>query len=129
MNQQTKTAIQSAEQDLEKDKQEALKKQIYDYLKGELDAVEGIESQMRKLNEQKKAHEENIKNLKQGNLKAIEERNKSFGWTVQGQLSVTPFIGYSQIAAQASSQSSYAFYTNNVAGTTITTSNGKLFVF
>lgn len=122
MNQQTKTAIQSAEQDLEKDKQDALKKQIYDYLKGEIDAVEGIESQMRKLNEQKKAHEENIKNIKQGNLKAIEERNKSFGWNLT--VSNTWPFNTTQFLPQG-----YTFYSQNVAGLSVKSTSGRLTVF
>lgn len=126
MNPQIKTAIQAAEMDLEKNRKEALKKQIYDYLKSELDAIESIEQQQRKLNEQKKAHEENIKNIKQGNLKAIEERNKSFGWN---------FTSYPQFSYSTSSNLNYttfagsAFYSNYVAGQTIPTGSGRLVIF
>lgn len=121
MTQIEKTAIQQAEKQLEQERNEKLQEEIYDYLKGELEAIDSIEQKISKLKTEKVAHEENIKNIKQGNLEAIEKRRQSFVYT------------YPAIRPPCFTTGGWtngtAFYTNNVAGITITTSSGKTTIF
>lgn len=115
------TAIKSAEERLEKERKEKLQEEIYDYLKGELEAIDSIEQKLSKLKTEKIAHEENIKNIKQGNLEAIEKRRQSFTYTyMPAAITADGWATYS---------TSTAFYNNNVAGITVTTSNGKTTIF
>lgn len=121
-----KTAIQQAEKQLEQERAEKLKNEIYSYLKGELEAIDSIDGKIRKLSEEKRAHEENVKNLKQGNLKAIEERRKNYNWTItRGDNYFLLGGGFTTTCGGSSSQ----FYSTNVAGTTITTTAGKTYIF
>lgn len=121
MTQIEKTAIQQAEKQLEQDRKEKLQREVYDYLKGELDAIDEIEQRVRKLETEKRAHEENIKNIKQGNLEAIEKRRIQFPYTyfVPPSLTKTTFI----------TSSGTSFYNNAVAGVTYTTGSGKTYIF
>lgn len=120
------TAIKSAEERLEKERKEKLQEEIYDYLKGELEAIDSIEQKLSKLKTEKIAHEENIKNIKQGNLEAIEKRRLSFPYTFTTTSSVSDWSSspYSSVSAGGS-----AFYNSSVAGLTITTSSGKTTIF
>lgn len=128
MTKNNKTAIQQAEKQLEQERAERLKNEVYNYLKGELEAIDEISSRITKLSEEKRAHEENVKNVKQGNLKAIEERRKSFDWTTTTTtLEWVPANGSGLMYLNSTGSSN--FYAANVAGTTITTSNGKTYIF
>lgn len=122
MTQIEKTAIQQAEKQLEQERNEKLQEEIYDYLKGELEAIDSIEQKLSKLKTEKVAHEENIKNIKQGNLEAIEKRRQSFVYTYHPSsiLGTVTTGGWSN---------GTMFYNNNVAGITITTSSGKTTIF
>ena len=82
MTQIEKTAIQQAEKKLEQERKDKLQEEVYDYLKGELESIDSLERQISKLKTEKVAHEENIKNIKQGNLDAIEKRRQSFVYTL-----------------------------------------------
>ncbi len=113
---QIQTAIKEAEKTLEQERKEKLQREVYEYLKQELEAIDAIDQKVRKLETEKRAHEENIKNIKQGNLEAIEKRRQAMGWPVTWAIS-TSAIG------------NYAFYSANVAGTTVTTSSGKTYIF
>jgi len=126
MTNQQKTAIQQAEKQLEQERSERLRNEVYNYLKQELDSIDIIDAKIGKLSEEKRAHEENVKNIKQGNLKAIEERRKNYNWMV-----TVPYIPNPTwtIAATSTGTTSSDFYYTNVAGTTITTSNGKTYIF
>jgi len=122
-----KTAIQQAEKQLEQDRAEKLRNEVYNYLKGELEAIDSIDQRIRKLSEEKRAHEENIKNIKQGNLKAIEDRRNSYTWEV-----VIPNTWNNNFPinyCNGSAGTSGTFYATAVAGTTVTTSTGKTYFF
>ena len=119
MTQQEKTAIKSAEERLEQERKEKLQQEVYDYLKGELEAIDSIEQKLSKLKTEKIAHEENIKNIKQGNLEAIEKRRNSFDYTYTT-TTLPQWPTYS---------TGTAFYTSSVAGITVTTSSGKTTIF
>lgn len=121
MTQIEKTAIQQAEQKLEQERKDKLQEEIYVYLKGELESIDSIEQQISKLKTEKVAHEENIKNIKQGNLEAIEKRRQSFRYTY-----IPMTIANKSFATYTTSN---AFYNNAVAGLTITTSSGKTTIF
>lgn len=119
MTQDIKTAIKQAEKTLEQERSEQLQTEIYTFLKGELEEIDGIENRIRKLSEQKRIHEENVKNVKQGNLAAVEKRRESLNaswptwtYTTSGTGIVRPY-----------------FYAATLAGTTITTTAGKTYVF
>lgn len=122
MTQIEKTAIQQAEQKLEQDRKEKLQQEVYDYLKQELESIDSIEQRISKLKTEKIAHEENIKNIKQGNLEAIEKRRQTF-----------PYRYYLPANTSWSSNGWFStgstFYNNNVAGLSITTSSGKTLIF
>lgn len=122
MTNENKTAIQQAEKQLENERAEKLKNEIYTYLKQELELIDNIDNRIRKLSEEKRAHEENIKNIKQGNLKAIEERRKNYTWEV-----VIP--NNTWIPCNYTVNNASTFYYTNVAGTTITTTSGKTYFF
>lgn len=119
MTQIEKTAIQQAEKKLEQERKEKLQQEVYDYLKGELEAIDSLDQQISKLKTEKVAHEENIKNIKQGNLEAIEKRRQNFHFSISPPLSTTEWRYY---PAQN-------FYTTAVAGLTIKTSSGKTTIF
>lgn len=115
-----KTAIKLAEEMLEKERKEKLQREVYEYLKSELDSIDDIDKQLRDLSTQKKVHEENVKNIKQGNLEAIEKRRQTFGgltWTT------------STIGSSWRTVSPNTFYNNFVAGVTYTTGSGKTYIF
>ena len=112
-----KTAIKLAEEMLEKERKEKLQREVYEYLKSELDSIDDIDKQLRDLSTKKKAHEENIKNIKQGNLEAIEKRRQTFG----GLTIRTPFLN--------TTVTSPHFYNTYVAGVTYTTGSGKTYIF
>ncbi len=122
MTQIEKTAIQQAEKKLEQERKDKLQEEVYDYLKGELESIDSIEQRMSKLKTEKIAHEENIKNIKQGNLDAIEKRRQSFVYTY------TPGSTLGTITTSGWT-SGTMFYNNAVAGLTITTSSGKTTIF
>lgn len=122
MTQETKTAIQQAEKTLEQERKEQLQKEIYDYLKQELEAIDEIDQRISKLRTEKIAHEENIKNIKQGNLEAIEKRRQSFHYLI-GNATAIPTIWNI-----ASSGAGLQFYNHFVAGATIN-ANGKTYIF
>lgn len=128
MTEQIKTAIKAAEKSLEEDRQTKLRNEVYQYLKYEHEAIDLIEQKVQKLSEERRAHEENIKNIKQGNLKAIEERRKAYDWIVY-----TPQLGISSTLAYATSvtsgANSTAFYSNAVAGATVTTTAGNTYIY
>lgn len=119
MTQIEKTAIQQAEKKLEQERKDKLQEEIYDYLKGELEAIDSIEQKISKLKTEKVAHEENIKNIKQGNLDAIEKRRRNFVYTYTNTLPNWSGINSNGLY----------FYNTNVAGTTITTSKGRTIIF
>lgn len=125
MTQIEKTAIQQAEKKLEQERKDKLQEEIYYYLKGELEAIDSIEQQMSKLKTEKVAHEENIKNIKQGNLEAIEKRRQTFSYTY------VPAVITSGTGAWATytSGGTTAFYNSNIAGITVTTASGKTTIF
>lgn len=114
-----KTAIQQAEQKLEQERKDKLQDEVYDYLKQELESIDSIEQRISKLKTEKVAHEENIKNIKQGNLDAIEKRRQSFTYSYVP----TSFSGWARYST------GNTFYNNAVAGLTITTSSGKTTIF
>lgn len=124
MSNEQKTAIQQAEKQLETERKERLQKEVYDYLKQELEAIDNIDSQVRKLETEKRAHEENVKNIKQGNLEAIEKRRQNFVWIYPGNSTITvPF--YPQWTVTTGTN----FYNSNVAGLTVNLDSGKTFIF
>jgi len=121
-----KTAIKLAEEMLEKERKEKLQREVYEYLKSELDSIDDIDKRLRDLSTQKKVHEENVKNIKQGNLEAIEKRRQSFGGlTLTATTTNLPWATYTFPAAASGTQ----FYNNFVAGVTITTGSGKTYIF
>lgn len=120
MTQIEKTAIQQADKKLEQERKDKLQEEIYDYLKGELEAIDNLDRQISKLKTEKVAHEENIKNIKQGNLEAIEKRRQTFTYTYMPSAFSPPWTTY---------LTGTQFYTNNVAGITVTTSSGKTTIF
>ena len=126
MTQIEKTAIQQAEKKLEQERKDKLQEEIYDYLKGELEAIDSIEQKISKLKTEKVAHEENIKNIKQGNLDAIEKRRVSFPYTFYTPIPLGSATGTWTTYTTGSSN---AFYNSAVAGLTITTSSGKTTIF
>lgn len=111
-----KTAIKLAEEMLEKERKEKLQREVYEYLKSELDSIDDIDQKLRDLSTQKKVHEENIKNIKQGNLEAIEKRRKAFG-------------GYMFTTTIPAVWTGTPFYNTFVAGVTYTTGSGKTYIF
>lgn len=125
MTQIEKTAIKSAEERLEQERKEKLQQEVYDYLKGELEAIDSIEQKLSKLKTEKIAHEENIKNIKQGNLEAIEKRRTSFDYTYMPLVISSP----SGVWGGTSYTTGSAFYNSSVAGITVTTSSGKTTIF
>lgn len=122
MTQQEKTAIKSAEERLEIERKEKLQQEVYDYLKGELEAIDSIEQKLSKLKTEKIAHEENIKNIKQGNLEAIEKRRQSFPFVYIPMTTSSGWIGTTYNTGSN-------FYNSSVAGITVTTSSGKTTIF
>jgi len=124
MTQSTKTAIQQAEKQLEQERKQKLQDEIYDYLKQELESIDSIEQRIAKLNTEKVAHQENIKNIKQGNLDAIEKRRISFPYTFYSPTPLTTGTWTTTLTG-----SSNAFYNTAVAGLSITTSSGKTTIF
>lgn len=118
-----KTAIKLAEEMLEKERKEKLQREVYNYLKAELDSIDDIDKQLHELNTKKKVHEENVKNIKQGNLEAIEKRRQSIGG-----LTVTTTFPPWEIAT-LNGGTGLQFYNNFVAGVTYTTASGKTYIF
>lgn len=123
MSDDIKRAIKSAQERLEDEQNEKLKTDIYEYLKSELESIDSIDSRIRKLNEEKRVHEENIKNLKQGNLQAIEKRREAL---VGGTIVINNWPSFTTLT---NTSSSGTFYYSNLAGTTITTTAGKTYIF
>lgn len=121
MTDETKTAIKSAEKRLEEEKKEKLKEEIYQFLKQELGENERIDKAIAKLKEERRIHEENIKNVKSGNLKAIEDRKKALdqNWAVTWDWNT---------ASGTCANHLYTWYNDMVAGITIKI-NGKTFIF
>lgn len=122
MSQDQKTAIKLAEEMLDKERKEKLQREVYDYLKQELDCIDDIEQKLNKLKTEKTAHEENIKNIKQGNLEAIEKRRQSFPFT-------TTFTTTWPSVWTTYNGTGTNFYNGYVAGITITNSSGKTYIF
>jgi len=108
-------AIKSAQERLESETNERLTNQIHDYLREELDAIESLKQNKEELETKIRLHEENIKNVKTGNLEAIKRRQLSLNqpaitWTV--------------------SSSGWPFFNNYVAGFTYTSPlTGKTYIF
>lgn len=123
MTQIEKTAIKSAEERLEQERKEKLQQEIYDYLKHELDSIDQIDERLSKLKAEKIAHEENIKNIKQGNLEAIEKRRQTFPYTL------TVARPFDTNLWHTTSGGTGNFYTSAVAGMTIVSSNGRATIF
>jgi len=121
MAEDIQTAIKAAEKDLKEQRAEALKKLILEFLKQEYNSIEDIEEKIKKLQENKRIHEENIKNVKSGNLDAIEKRRRAINanWDITFTHSILPYINYSNDR----------FFNDFVAGNTFNTTNGKLIVF
>ena len=124
MSQEQKTAIKLAEEMLDKERKEKLQREVYEYLKQELDYIDEIEQKLNKLKTEKTAHEENIKNIKQGNLEAIEKRRQSFPFTTTLTHTTTwPTIWTTYNGSGTN------FYNGYVAGATITNRSGKTYIF
>lgn len=119
MTQIEKTAIKSAEERLEQERKEKLQNEVYEYLKGELDAIDTIDRKVRELETEKRAHEENVKNIKQGNLEAIEKRRQSFQYVY------SPPVAFKYWTTSSTNN----FYNDFVAGATYTTGSGKTYIF
>lgn len=119
MTQIEKTAIKSAEERLEQERKEKLQQEIYDYLKHELDSIDQIDERLSKLKAEKIAHEENIKNIKQGNLEAIEKRRQSFPFTYTTTATTGNWLTINP----------NTFFTNTLAGMTIKSSGGRITIF
>ena len=117
-NEQT-TAIQQAEKQLEQERKAKLQREVYDYMRQELERIDDIADKIKKLVTDKRAHEENIKNVKDGNLEAIEKRRQAFGWPVI--VNFTHDSGHYRRGT--------AWYNNTIAGSTITTTSGKTYIF
>lgn len=122
MTQTTKTAIQGAEQLLEKERKEKLQNEIYDYLKCELEAIDEIEQKISKWKTEKIAHEENIKNIKQGNLEAIEKRRISFPFVITTNGTFPP-------SSYINAGGANGVYFNQLAGMVVTTTAGTTRIF
>ncbi len=122
-----KTAIKSAEERLENERAERLKQEVYEFLKQELESVDKIDADIRKLNEQKRVHEENIKNVKSGNLEAIEKRRQSLNQLPQ--FTFTTLTTGNAIGNWTATSGSNRWFNTYVAGTTITTTAGKTYIF
>jgi len=122
MSNEQKTAIQQAEKQLEQERKAKLQREVYDYLRQELDRIDDISQKIKKLETDKRAHEENIKNVKQGNLEAIGKRRQAMGWAIT---SANPFLDANTI----NPWNGHSFYNSNVAGFTYTTSSGKTYIF
>jgi hypothetical protein len=116
MTQHEKTAIQQAEKQLEQERKEILQQEVYEYLKSELDEIDRLDANIKEYQTQKRAHEENIKNIKQGNLEAIKRRTQALPYATSWTWTAAPAIGPS-------------FYASYVAGTTVTTASGKTIIF
>lgn len=121
MSNETKTAIQQAEKQLDQERKAQLQREVYEYLKQELDSIDSIDNQVRELTTQKKAHEENIKNIKQGNLGAIEKRRLAFPSTAT--------LTFSQQFPRIWNTTGPNFYNTFVAGISYTTVSGKTYIF
>lgn len=126
MSNEQKTAIQGAEKRLEQERREKLQNEIYQFLKSELDEVDRIDGNIKELSGEKRIHEENIKNVKQGNLKAIEDRRRSL---VNEGYFLNPTLSLPKWNITYSSSSGTNFYSSYVAGMSVRTTNGKLYVF
>lgn len=72
-----KTAIKSATNELEQERTQKLKSEIKDFLVAEFAAIDSLEAQIRSLSDEKRIHEENIKNVRSGNLEAVERRRET----------------------------------------------------
>lgn len=112
-----KTAIQEAEKKLEQERGERIKHEVYAFLKQELEDIDQIDSQIKKLHESKRIHEENIKNVKAGNIEAIEKRREAVNGTWQP---FTYTFTYSNPVQ---------FYNTVIAGYTVTVPSGKTIIF
>ena len=122
MTQEIKTAIKSAEQRLEDEQTTKIQEEVYEYLKYELGEIENLKNQVRTLESQLRVHEENVKNVKTGNLEAIEKRRKALN-----QPAVTTWTFTSTLPAN---YSGYRFYDNYVAGFTYTSPlTGRTYIF
>ena len=122
MTNEQKKAIESAEKRFKEEQAERFKEDIYEFLKQEYNSIESLSEKIKKLQEDKHIHEENIKNIKSGNLGAIEKRRKltdgfALTWTYPP---TYPFTG---------SGWSGDFFNTYVSGTIITTSSGKRYIF
>lgn len=124
MTQTEKTAIKSAEERLEQERKEKLQQEIYDYLKHELDSIDEIDERLSKLKAEKIAHEENIKNIKQGNLEAIEKRRQSFPYTFTTTTTIPNIIG-----TNAAYYGGTMYLSNAISGMTIKSSGGRITIF
>lgn len=85
MTSEIKKAIQSAEKRLDNEVNEKLTNEIHDYLREELNSIESLKKQKQETENKIRIHEENIKNVKTGNLEAIERRRQALNapriWT------------------------------------------------
>ena len=119
MSNEQKTAINSAVKRIDDEKSEQLKNEVYQFLKQELEAVESLEEQIKELSEKRRVHEENIKNVKAGNLEAIRKRQVALNQPVQ-------------IWSWGNSTATFNpnwFYNHYLAGNVVVTLNGKKFIF
>jgi len=76
MTQDTKTAISSAERELKEEQTQELKNQVKNALKNQYEKLEYNDQKRKRVEEERHVIEENIKNIKSGNLEAILERAK-----------------------------------------------------
>jgi hypothetical protein len=120
MSQETKTAIKSAEERLEQERSEQLQNELYEFLKSELNQIDDLDERIRKLQEDKRIHEENIKNVKQGNLDAIEKRRQAVNGT---------WLTFSSASSTTTLNNPLRFYNTYVAGACFTTAQGKTYFF
>src|SRR5690349_14391400 len=114
MSNETKSAIKSAVERLEKEQAEQLQKEIYEYLQSQLELVEKHKERKAFHEGQIRVYEENIKNVKAGNLEAIEKRRKALNVSSSAPFSWT-----------FTSSNPNRFFNDFIAGFTYTASNGR----
>lgn len=117
MSQDTKEAIQQAQKTLDKERKEQLQREVYEYLKSQLELIESHKERKAFHEGQIRVYEENIKNVKTGNLEAIEKRRKALNQPILWNFTSTS-TGFNP----------HQFFNNFVAGTVIDI-NGKQIIF
>ncbi len=123
MSDEIKRAIKSAQERLDQETNERLTNEIHEYLREELDSIERLKKQKEEIDTKIRVHEENVKNVKTGNLEAIEKRR---------QATVSLNLGGNLITWSTTFQppTGYRFYDNYVAGFTYTSPlTGRTYIF